>query len=445
MSDSASIAHEVPSEARASLERLLASEIVTRAPRVKAVLRYFVDCLVNGRLDDINEQAIGQAVFHRPPGYNPAEDNIVRVTIRNARGRLEHYYNDEGRDETWLLDIPRGRYIPSLHYRPPPIVSEPKDVALLPQEPTKVRTSRRIKSWAAFGIALSSVAILALVVDSHSKAISRAAGISRAPDTAQLRTPSGDSGLVQELFFRHNQRVSLVVVDQNLEAYRTIFQQTVPLGAYLEGDYDRSDRNDSRAEKRARHFSKLSDSTSVTSAVVAARLERAAYPQFLAIRHPHDMSLRDVERDNEILLGGPWVNPWGQLFENRLNFRIVPDTRNVAGSEFENVNPAPGEPKFFSPHSAGTFGVSYARIALVPNLAGTGKILMLGANDHYSLEAAGDFVVSSRGLGQILECLGIKTVDQLTQFEVVLQVTGIQSTPDSVLIVAHRPHTQEKP
>jgi hypothetical protein len=441
MSNPASAAHEVPGEARASLERLLASEVITRAPRVKAVLQYLVDCLVAGRLDDLNEQTIGRVVFHRPAGYNPAEDNIVRVTISNARGRLEHYYSNEGQSETWLLDIPRGRYIPSLHHRESSPLPEPKAVTLLPGPAPAASPRRRTVRWAvAFVAALIIMASIGLAIYSRARTAPRTPAASV---TTAATTPSS-TGLVQELFFHRNQRVSLVVVDSNLESYREIFQRIVPLDAYLSGDYDRGTARDSQSEKRAHYYSSLADSTSVTSAVVATRLERAAFPELLAIRHPHDMSLRDMERDNEILLGGPWINPWGQLFENRLNFRIVPDPKNLAHSRIENINPAPGEPKLFYPHAAGTFGVSYARIALVPNLSGTGKILMLGANDHYSLEAAGDFVISSSGLQEILDRLGAKNVNQLTKFEIVLQVTGIQQTPDSIQIIAHRPLTTGK-
>ncbi len=426
MSEPASGAHEVSAEARVCLDRLLASDIITRAPRVHSVLQFLVDALLIGRVDQLNEHNIGKAVFHRPDGYNPSEDNIVRVTISNARSRLEQYYREEGLQDTWILEIPRGRYVPALHKRESAPVHVPKiESSLVVPANLPASRVRRTKPWVIGAALFVAVSLGAWVFSS------RSVGRSDVPESA---------GLLQDLFFRPNRRVALVVTDANMQAYRHIFQRTVPLEAYLAGDYDQGQADDSETVKRARHYSNLQDSTNVTSVVIAMGIQRAAYPIIVPVRHPREMSIRDMERDNAILLGGPWINPWCQLFEPRLNFRILPNLQDVSGSRIENVNPAPGEPKQFDPHAAGTFNVSYARIALVPNLSGSGKVLLLGANHFYSLEAAGDFVTTPGGRRQILQCLGVRRSAQLpNMFEIVLEVVGIRSTPESVRIVAHRP------
>ena len=102
---------------RAAMDRLLASETFLHAPRVQAVLRFLLESLQNGEIHRINEQAIGQDVFGRPTGYNAAEDNIVRVTVRHLRARLDRFYKTEGRDEEWVVQIPIGNYIPVIRAR----------------------------------------------------------------------------------------------------------------------------------------------------------------------------------------------------------------------------------------------------------------------------------------------------------------------------------------
>ena len=76
-------------EQHAVLERLLASPLIARAPRLRGFLAYVSQCMLDGRLDEVTEQQIGCRVFGRPEGYNHTEDNIVRVTARNLRAKLE--------------------------------------------------------------------------------------------------------------------------------------------------------------------------------------------------------------------------------------------------------------------------------------------------------------------------------------------------------------------
>ncbi len=104
-------------EERASLERLAASQTLAHAPRLKKILQFIVDSFLEGRTDRINEQFIGEAVFDRPAGYNPAEDNIVRVNMRHLRERIEEFYRTQGCEEPFILEIPKGKYVPRLTRR----------------------------------------------------------------------------------------------------------------------------------------------------------------------------------------------------------------------------------------------------------------------------------------------------------------------------------------
>lgn len=56
------------------------------------------------------EAWIGHYFFGRPADYDPKADPVVRVEIRRLRERLQQYYSQEGKDQEWELDIPRGAY-----------------------------------------------------------------------------------------------------------------------------------------------------------------------------------------------------------------------------------------------------------------------------------------------------------------------------------------------
>jgi Tol biopolymer transport system component len=123
---------KISEEAQASFQRLLASETFSRAPRLRAVLKFFIDSLLAGRAEGIHEQSIGHAVFGRPNGYSQSDDNIVRVNVRLLRVRLEEYYRTEGRNEIWQIAIPKGRYVPEVVKQAPTLTSVVIDELSLP-------------------------------------------------------------------------------------------------------------------------------------------------------------------------------------------------------------------------------------------------------------------------------------------------------------------------
>ena len=46
---------------------------------------------------------------------DPRDDPIVRVQARRLRVQLARYYREEGQDEEWLIEMPKGGYAPTFH------------------------------------------------------------------------------------------------------------------------------------------------------------------------------------------------------------------------------------------------------------------------------------------------------------------------------------------
>jgi len=160
----------VPAEqCRALVDRILESDEFRRTSRLRDFLRYVVERKLAGAPQDVTEVLIGQAVFGRPASYNPGEDSIVRTEARSLRQRLERYFSSDGSDEPFVLEIPRGGYLPIFRPRNPPDA----EVAPSPGSPF---TRRRIL-WATGGLAASLTAIWVAV--------------SRQRDPAAVRNTSG--------------------------------------------------------------------------------------------------------------------------------------------------------------------------------------------------------------------------------------------------------------
>ncbi len=421
-----------------SLERLLASENIARGPRIRAVLKFLVDALLDGRAATINEQMIGQAVFDRPAGYNPGDDNIVRVTMRHLREHMEEFYRTEGREEKYILTIPRGKHVPVLNCLQPtePAVSAPLE------EPLSVAHSEDAMSLAALdGAAHTSRGSLSVVswILVFLLAATSALLASRLYRQNGSRTESRPSGLLS-LLSTNGRQITVVLTDSNLEAYRMIFRKTVSLDDYVDRSYLRppSDFSKDPVLSGAWRYVDLTTETSLTSGIIASEIQIVASPEIIGIKHPHDLSMRDFQHGNYILLGGPWINPWGQLFESRLNFRIIPPPDNPSGSTIHNMNRLPSEPAIFVEHQEGALTINYARVALMRNLSNDGYVILIGATSPEAIEAGGRFIVNQGQLAKLVQFFKVSSPAELPSLEVVLQVRGLQSVPEEVHIVAER-------
>ena len=106
---------------REEVERILASDTFTKAPRLCLFLTYVCENSLQGRLDDLTEQQIGIHVFQRSPGFNSGEDTIVRGTARHLRSRLDSYYRDEGKHDAVRVSMPKGGYVASFQAAAKPL------------------------------------------------------------------------------------------------------------------------------------------------------------------------------------------------------------------------------------------------------------------------------------------------------------------------------------
>ncbi|MGH9222011.1 MAG: tetratricopeptide repeat protein, partial [Vicinamibacterales bacterium] len=98
-------------DARAEVERILASKGFASAGRLSRLLRYIVDKTLAGEADQLKEYAVGVEVFDRDDKYDPRLDSIVRVEAGRLRSRLDEYYNGEGANPAWRITLPRGGYV----------------------------------------------------------------------------------------------------------------------------------------------------------------------------------------------------------------------------------------------------------------------------------------------------------------------------------------------
>jgi hypothetical protein len=98
--------------ARDQLERILGSPGFARNERLSRFLRLVIERHLEDRDDELKESLIAVEVFGRPPGYDPKRDPVVRAEASRLRARLAEYYQNEGKHDPVIIEIPKGGYRP---------------------------------------------------------------------------------------------------------------------------------------------------------------------------------------------------------------------------------------------------------------------------------------------------------------------------------------------
>ncbi|MBK5290254.1 MAG: tetratricopeptide repeat protein [Acidobacteriia bacterium] len=117
---------------RDELERVLSSSCFARAERVSKLLRFVVEQQLEGRENELKESIIGVEVFGRRPDYDTKQDSTVRTEALRLRERLSRYYSTEGVQGPFVIELPKGGYVPTFR-RPEqiPLLQKAKPKRLL--------------------------------------------------------------------------------------------------------------------------------------------------------------------------------------------------------------------------------------------------------------------------------------------------------------------------
>src|SRR5260370_35978971 len=206
------------------VQRVASSTLFQRSPRLRELLLYICERSLQNRLVELREQQSGCGVFGRKSDYNPGEDNIVRVEIRQLRKRLQEYFASEGKDDPYEILIPKGAYVPVIELRGKPQSSPdiPLDVTVTPQSPGQS------VPWARVYLAVIAVLVVACTWmwwENH-KMRQEVAGIVP-PDRGQL----------WPLLFNKEQETFIVCADSSLVVAQALLHRSISLEEYLSNDY----------------------------------------------------------------------------------------------------------------------------------------------------------------------------------------------------------------
>ena len=96
------------SDPQKTLKNISASATFAKSETHKKLLAYLVVCYEKQVMP--TEYDIAVNVYDRNQEFKPADDTIVRVSIYKLRKKLEDYYEKDGKRDSVVLTIPKGRY-----------------------------------------------------------------------------------------------------------------------------------------------------------------------------------------------------------------------------------------------------------------------------------------------------------------------------------------------
>ena len=144
-------------EVRAALERMASSEAFRGSPQLVAFLRYVVEATLRGAADRIKGYTIAVEALGRADNFDPQADPIVRVEAMRLRRALARYYENGGKHDPVVIDLPLGNYVPMFR-RIAPAVPPPLSSRELPHESPR-SPPRRDANWRRIAACVALVAL----------------------------------------------------------------------------------------------------------------------------------------------------------------------------------------------------------------------------------------------------------------------------------------------
>ncbi len=426
------------------VERIVASQTFGKTTRSSQFLSFVCERTLTGRADEINEQNIGEHVFERSAGYDPGQDNIVRVQASRLRQKLEAYFHEEGASEALRVIIPKGGYTPQFEATPTQLPVHEERLELVetigdavPNTVVATPLAGGKRRW----LYLLILCILCPAVWELAYLRYEGPGASISLFGLQLiAVPKAPDGLLWRELFQRSQTTLIVPCDSGLVMSQTQAGKSVNLAQYLSGEVQTVpvlnpspaiDRTTNKASYRY---------TSIVDLQVASHLLTLpeAMQGHVEIRYARDLKLNDLKGNNIILVGAKEANPWVELFEQHMNFAFD-DKRDTYDFVVTNKSPQPGESPTYKMVQSDPDHRAYALVALLPNLNGTGNVLIVEGSTMAGTDAASDFAFDGAKLASLLQPY-MRHKGKLPYFEVLLQTSNIGgSAPDSK-VVAYRIH-----
>jgi hypothetical protein len=400
--------------------RIASSRTFAKSLQLQAFLLYVTRQAIAGRFDEIKEQAIGSQVLGRKADYDPAGDNIVRVRARQLRKKIEQYFSGDGENEKLILKMPTGSYVPVFEKH------IPESAATLP-EAKAVDVRPLWKTWLPLALTCA-FALLSLTLWFRFQSLS-----ARSQSEVISRSLQQFWG---QVFSKKGDEVLLVLGDSGFALWQDLMHRNLTLADYLSAGFRQpaGQTHSDLAQVASRRYTSLADVNFVTRFLPLSQKFGAR----VKVRLARNIDIHDLKTGNVVFLGSRRANPWVEIFEPHIHYAY---DYNVEAhrSFFRNTAPRPGEPEILARNNNGASkGESYGLVALLPNMSGTGKVLLIEGLNMEGTDGAGEFLLNPETCAILNQRLRSEIGLPGQHFEALLKLTPVAGGSANVQLVSVR-------
>ena len=411
------------------VQRIVASSGFMNSSRLSTFLLHVSKQSLIGEGGSLNERTIGEAVFERSPGYDPRDDNIVRSHASRLRLRLQDYFREEGASETLRVSIPRGSYVPVFEAADSDAslpIDGLSDPATAPPEVSSDASSTPSRPGSTVMVMLIGLVVLTGAVAATALYLRHRSSLQETP-----------SHKLWSQVFRNDQQTIIVPADSSLVIARLMVGHPIRLQEYAGGLYRQATDCDKPCDLGMVKTVEGLRYTSMSDLEFAVKVTHVpeAIPLRTEIRFARDLELKDLKESNLIMAGSQEADPWMAAISGQMSFVVHDDPSSVL--RVENRQPKPGEKSeyIYDPHDPQHRGL--ATIAFLPNLSGSGNLLIVQGFSLAGTQAAAEFVTNRRDIDDLFPTFAGNEA-KLPHFEILLstmEVNGMASHP--VLLAWH--------
>jgi hypothetical protein len=416
------------------VRQIIESPAFRGSRRSQEFLRFIVDRALDGHFDELKERSLGVELFGREPSYDTGEDSIVRVTACDVRKRLVHFYAEFEHDAGVRIELHPGSYIPEFHNAPSPVQAEKERKEKDADHPSMPRPPAAQQPRGQTLVILLAIVALGLALDLSYRFWGQHKPVLAQSVTQQILPWSALSLPAR--------RVRVIFCDPDIVSVQRLLNYSVSLSDYANQRY----WPDLASQKPdVQHTMQVISFRGATMAAVdvgivlgISHIASMGGARFAMITQAaRNVRLADFKTDDSfVVLGSPRSNPWGELFEDQLDFSFRFDAARKAEFIF-NKHPRAGEFRTYVPTTEGWgTGQAYSIVALVGNPNQAGQVLLLGGSTAEATEAAGKLATNQRLLSGILKSHGIDPAGPPRHFEILLRVSTMAGSSNTFDVMA---------
>lgn len=133
------------------VNRIIRSEELRNSDVQHRLLKFLAYKSGLGEADGLKEYIVAIDGLGKPSSYDPRQNSAVRIQVGRLRQNLAEYYRTEGKQDEFVIDLPKGRF---------KLTCEPRFSAVEPQSLSSPAASLPIPRLASVSSAWSRILLL---------------------------------------------------------------------------------------------------------------------------------------------------------------------------------------------------------------------------------------------------------------------------------------------